>query len=162
LDQKTLSYRLFNCAWCSHQVRLCSTCDRGNRYCGKVCALSGRGRSVAAAGRRYQRTFAGAVKHGERNALYRARLEDKVTHQGSLPIHPHAILYSASGKRAESPTNQTPEFDEEGRTRCSVCAAFCGPFARMEFIDRYGVKNHGGKNEHFKGNRIRDSAPFLR
>lgn len=92
-----------------------------------------------------------------------ARLKDKVTHQGSLPVDAHAILYRGSGERAEDPTNLRPQFDENGRTRCSVCAVFCGPFARTRFIDRYGlVKNQGGKSEHIKGNRIRDSSTFIR
>jgi hypothetical protein len=118
---------------------------------------------MAEAGRRYQRTFNGAVKHGKRNTEYLARLKDKVTHQGSLPADTHAILYLGSGEGAEDPTNLRPQFDENGRTRCSVCGVFCGPFARAGFTNRYGlVKNRGGKSEHIKGNRIRDSSTFLR
>lgn len=126
-------------------------------YCGKDCADLGRRRSVADAGRRYQRTFKGAVKHGERNARYRARVLEKVTHQGSLPAPGHAMLGPGSGEGAEDPRSLRPEFDEDGRTRCSVCAVFCGPFARTKFAGREPVRNRGGKSEHFKGNRIRDS-----
>jgi hypothetical protein len=111
---------------------------------------------VAAAGRRYQRTFAGAVKHGKRNATYQVR-KTKVTHQGSLSGVPCAILYLESGEGAESPTNSKPEFDENGRIRCSGCAVFCGPFARTDF-----VRFRGGKNERIKGNRIRDSSIVIR
>lgn len=161
--QKTTSYRLFNCALCDEQVSLCSKCDHGNKYCGKVCAVTGRRRSVAAAGRRYQRTFTGAVKHGERNASYRARQKDKVTHQASLLDPPHDILGLGSSKGAEGPAIRVPQFDEHGRVRCSECAVFCGPFARSGFIDRSGLmKNRGGKSEHIKGNRIRDSSTFPR
>jgi hypothetical protein len=118
---------------------------------------------VAEAGRRYQRTFNGAVKHGKRNTEYLARLKNKVTHQGSLSADAHAILYVGSGERAEDSTNVGPQFDENGRTRCSVCAVFCGPFARARFINRSGlVKNRRGNNEHIKGNRIRDSSTFIR
>ena len=112
---------------------------------------------MAEAGRRYQRSFKGAVKHGERNATYRLRLLEKVTHQGSLLASGHAMLASESGEGAESPSSLGLEFDEDGRTRCSVCAAFCGPFARTKFAGRGPVRNGGGKSERFKGNRIRDS-----
>lgn len=118
---------------------------------------------MADAGRRYQHTFAGAVKHGERNVTYRARQKEKVTHQASLPALPHDILGLGSGKRAESRVILVPQFDEYGRIRCSECAVFCGPFARSGFIDRSGLmKNRGGKSEHIKGNRIRDSSTFTR
>ena len=32
------SYRLYNCACCGRQVRICRHCDRGNRYCAWGCA----------------------------------------------------------------------------------------------------------------------------
>ena len=112
---------------------------------------------MADAGRRYQRTFKGAVKHGERNARYRAHILEKVTHQGSLFAPGHAMLDLGSGEGAEGPSNLRLEFDVDGRTRCSGCAAFCGPFARTKFAGRVPVRNRGGKNERFEGNRIRDS-----
>ena len=45
------SARLFHCARCGRQVRICSRCDRGNRYCGSDCARAARADSVRAAGR---------------------------------------------------------------------------------------------------------------
>ena len=40
------SHRLFNCARCRRQVRLCSPCDLGQRYCGRLCATEARRESL--------------------------------------------------------------------------------------------------------------------
>ena len=162
VDEATGSYRIFNCAWCSGQVRLCSTCDRGNRYCGQVCAALGRRRTLVEAGRRYQRSFRGAVKHARRQMSYKLGCADKVTHQGSLSNGASGILSSESEKVSE-PTTSKPEFNNEGNVRCSGCGVFCGPFARQDYIGRCRlVRSKGGRNDHFKRKRIRDPATFPR
>jgi hypothetical protein len=87
--------RLFNCARCHCQVVICSHCDRGNIYCGRRCAEHARKTSSRSAGKRYQRTYRGRIKHAERQRRYRA-LQNIVTHQrsassppnDSLPPHP--------------------------------------------------------------------------
>lgn len=153
MDESTDSFRLFNCALCFLQVRLCSICDRGNRYCGQICAGLARRRSQAEAGRRYQRSFQGALNHANRQMSYRIRSAVKVTHQGSLPSTSSGILSLESGKRVyEAPTS-------EGSIRCSGCGVFCGPFARPDFIGRCRlVRTRGGRNDRFKRKRIRDPA----
>ena len=50
------SQRLFNCDRCSAQVAICGRCDRGQRYCGAVCAKEARRESQRASNRRYQAT----------------------------------------------------------------------------------------------------------
>ncbi len=47
------SYRLYNCARCAAQVRLCRRCDHGNVYCAGECARISRRESVRRAGARY-------------------------------------------------------------------------------------------------------------
>ena len=76
------SVRLYNCARCHHQVIICSPCDRGNIYCAGPCAQAARKASLKAAGKRYQRSCRGRLKHAERQRRYRARRK-KVTHQDS-------------------------------------------------------------------------------
>ena len=74
--------RLYNCVRCHHQVTICSHCDRGNIYCGKSCADSARRTSLRAAGRRYQNSRRGRLKHADRQRHYRSRRK-KVTHHSS-------------------------------------------------------------------------------
>ena len=65
--------RLFLCPGCRKQVCICSLCDRGQQYCGDDCAQSARRKSLLAAGRRYQRSRQGRLKHAERMRRHRAR-----------------------------------------------------------------------------------------
>lgn len=76
-----ITARLFNCPRCHSQVILCSDCDRGNIYCGSQCSHSARQASLAAAGKRYQATYRGRIKHALRQQRYRQRQYKKVTHQ---------------------------------------------------------------------------------
>lgn len=78
------TYRLYSCARCAAQVRICRSCDRGNRYCAEGCAQLSRHESLQRAGERYQQSFRGACRHALRQARLRARRAQKVTHQGSL------------------------------------------------------------------------------
>lgn len=85
LERVLVSARSFRCARraCQRVVFLCSRCDRGNRYCSRVCAVAARRECVRAAGLRYQRSRRGRFKHAARQARYRARCRarQKVTHQ---------------------------------------------------------------------------------
>lgn len=78
------SYRLYSCARCRSQVRICRNCDRGNQYCARACAVERRVESVRRAGSRYQSTRAGARRHADRQRRWRARQSQEVTHQGSI------------------------------------------------------------------------------
>jgi hypothetical protein len=87
------SARLFLCARCRDQVLLCSHCDRGQLYCGRVCSFAGRRERRRQTAERYQRSRVGRLKHAARSACWRQRRRslrpgsaggdiDKVTHQG--------------------------------------------------------------------------------
>jgi hypothetical protein len=78
------SYRLYSCARCAAQVRICRSCDRGNRYCAEGCAQLSRRESLRRAGARYQQSYRGACSHALLPPRLRARRAQKVTHQGSL------------------------------------------------------------------------------
>lgn len=80
--------RLFVCDRCSAQVVVCGRCDRGNRYCGTVCAREARRESQRASNRWYQATPRGRQLHAERQARYRQRRTAGgrvVTEQGRQP-----------------------------------------------------------------------------
>ncbi len=159
MDEETDSFRLFNCALCFQQVRLCSKCDRGNRYCGQICASLARRRSKTEAGQRYQRSFRGALNHANRQAAYRVHTGKEVTHQGSSEGTAPAILSLENDKETFEPSAAKPETKESNR--CSGCGALCGLFARSDYIVRCRLMRHkGGRNERFKRNRIRDPATF--
>ena len=157
MDEKTDSFRLFNCSLCFRQVRLCSKCDRGNRYCSQICAGLVRRRSMAEAGRRYQRSFLGALNHANRQATYRAHIPKEVTHQGSAEGSSSAIVSIGNDEETFEPIKSTLE--KEVCNRCSGCGISLGLFARPDFIGRCRlIRPKGGRNDRFKGNRIRDSA----
>jgi hypothetical protein len=73
--------RMYLCGLCRVQVVLCSSCDRGNVYCGRTCSQARRRASVREAGRRFQDSRAGRFAHAERARRYRIRRKN-VTHHG--------------------------------------------------------------------------------
>ena len=84
MEASEKTYRLYSCARCAEQVRICCECDRGNRYCAGECAEIRRVESVRRAGERYQSSPRGACRHAARQSAWCARQAQKVTHQGSL------------------------------------------------------------------------------
>jgi hypothetical protein len=112
-DPPVLWLRAICCQGCEQWFVLCSSCDRGQRYCGELCSEEARRVSVQAAGAKYQRTERGRALHAERQRRYRARRQAaaaSVTHQGcSDSGEPSAIV-----ERAQE-------------ARCTVNAAAIGP-----------------------------------
>lgn len=96
------SYRLYSCGRCAQQVRICCECDRGNRYCAQECALIRRRESLRRAAERYQLGYRGACRHAARQARWRARQAQKVTHQGSLASAVTLIVGSTSTRAEET------------------------------------------------------------
>ena len=88
----TVPPRLFNCARCAQQVKICSHCDRGQVYCAGNCSLQARKESLNRAAQRYQTSQQGRLSHAARQAQYRARQQQKVTHQGSAGKADHGSL----------------------------------------------------------------------
>jgi hypothetical protein len=68
------SERYYTCARCHALVVICTACDRGNFYCGKVCFTRSRREKQRASNRRYQATARGRHLHAERAARHRLRL----------------------------------------------------------------------------------------
>lgn len=128
------SLRPFYCARCDLYCEICGRCDRGNIYCGSVCARAIRMAGVKAAGKRYQETPKGACKHAKRQANYRARLQaqnsphlQKVTHQGSPLEAVHVVL----------PTPSKRVFDRL-HGYCHFCGCLVGDWLRQTFYKRRG------------------------
>lgn len=126
------SYRLYSCARCAAQVRLCRRCDHGNVYCAGECARIRRRESVRRAGARYQRSRRGATRHAARQRAYRARVRCKVTHQGSLDRDPAGSLSRTRTAPRSCPDASAAEAsDEDDRPRCAFCGTLLPPFTRI-------------------------------
>ncbi len=131
------SARLFNCARCHRQVKICRCCDRGNRYCGKPCSQPARRESLRAAGRRYQESRRGQFRHAERQRRYRSR-QRKMTHQGSPPLPRNDVL-SPEPKVAGTHSEPLPVIRTQGM-RCYFCNRTCSPFMRLDFLHTPGPR----------------------
>ncbi len=106
--------RLFLCARCGREVRVCVPCDRGQIYCAGDCRAIRRRESVRRAGATYQGSPKGARKHAARQGQLRlAKFSgQKVTHHGftrdparvmvaSSPVAEHAAIMSFDDVRHE-------------------------------------------------------------
>jgi hypothetical protein len=52
-----ISHRLFQCARCHSLVRICSSCDRGQRFCEFPCAGQARRESTRRANKKYRESI---------------------------------------------------------------------------------------------------------
>lgn len=138
------SYRLYNCARCAQQVRICRDCDRGNRYCAGGCAGIRRREALLRAGRRYQRSYRGACRHAARQSNWRKRQAQKVTHQGCLLSTATGTVVADSTQRSHAHDDRLLEPQSHsaapvalaipawhGQARCSVCRRVLPSFARL-------------------------------
>lgn len=111
---------------------LCRNCDRGNIYCSKECSKEQRKRSLQRAGRLYQNSFAGRIAHAQRQKEYRARAEEKVTHQGSNDV-PECDSLVNDDLETATPTTVRDGSWLRMEIRCHLCGEVCGSYARFEF-----------------------------
>jgi len=121
------------------QVVICSDCDRGHIYCAD-CAPHARRQSLHEAGRRYQASSHGRLKHAERSRCYRERqnrkLENKVTHHGSPPERSAALL-SVDPVVVEKALPLDEQHSPRERIWCCMrCARRCSAFVRQDFLRR--------------------------
>jgi hypothetical protein len=127
------STRLFYCVRCNAQVLVCRRCDRGQTHCGSSCSKQSRRTSVREAGRRYQRTRQGRIKHADRMREYRAREKQKVTHHGSPLSGSTALL------RVDTlPPKVIRAVVTHTDYRCHFCRNPCSDWLRRNFIKRRG------------------------
>jgi hypothetical protein len=138
--------RLFLCADqnCRAQALICSDCDRGHIYCAD-CAPHARRRSLHAAGRRYQASRRGRIKHAERSRRYRARKyrtrQNNVTHHGSPPDRSDALLATdpAVAEELSSTDSRSPPRRQDWC--CLSCGRRCSEHVRQGFLPRRVRRN---------------------
>jgi hypothetical protein len=76
------------CPGCFEVFTICQACDRGHRYCGKVCSRNGRQNSLKRSSKLFQLSPAGKKSHRDRQKRYRKnrRLKETVTqHSSEIP-----------------------------------------------------------------------------
>lgn len=131
--------RLFLCARCRKQVRICRRCDRGQIYCPDGCAKIARRHSLREAGRRYQQSRQGRFKQAERIRRFRLRKQN-VTHQGSESVAEHDLLPTNSAK-VDKRVVLTTQTSSLNTLRCHFCGCSCSDFVRNNFLHRRRVPN---------------------
>ena len=131
--------RLFNCARCACQVVICSHCDRGQIYCADDCARAARKASLNQSGQRYQARRSGQLKHAARQARYRERQQQKVTHQGSARGSRHDSLVQQLKWLFREITSNTIRPDPALTTEltCHFCQQPCSSFVRWVFLSQF-------------------------
>lgn len=123
--------RLFNCVLCHVQTVICSPCDRGNIYCGPICASLARRASLRKANQRYQSSLNGKRKHAERQRRYRQR-QKKMTDQGSQNFLEHAVLVCKPRKGEEQSIGANGS-----AIYCHFCGNACSSFLRFGFLRHF-------------------------
>jgi len=141
--------RLFLCADpdCRAQSLICGHCDRGHIYCAR-CRPHARRRSLHAAGRRYQASHRGRVKHAARSRSYRAR-QNKVTHHGSPPHRSNAVLTTdpVMVLQQQSPLDSRAPARRQ-RWCCQCCGRRCSDHVRQGFLPRRVHRNRRRGPDH--------------
>ena len=150
------SARLFLCARCFVQVRLCSHCDRGQRYCTASCSSLARDAAQREAASRYQCSRGGRMAHAARSRRWRIRHHrvdplatphvqadaNIVTHQGSPDSPADAPLLAWTSDRAEVSITGDPDqsavvlVERRAAPTCRRCGAALAPWVRQGFLRR--------------------------
>jgi hypothetical protein len=140
--------RLFLCLRCRVQVLICRHCDRGHVYCAAGCAREARRRSQREAGRRYQSSRRGRVKHAMRARRCRGR-KNNVTHQGSRSARADDLLSEGPAVAVTEPSPM--DKSRRPRRHCHRCGRRCPDLVRRDFLQRCrGPWNHrrGPRRDH--------------
>ena len=120
--------RIYNCVRCRHQCIICSDCDRGNIYCGSICARQSRTQNHRIANQIYQKTFRGKQQHSVRQRAYRLRQKQKVTDQGSVLSSQNDLLPASENDAEKIGFSQT---------HCHFCRKKVSPYFRNGYLRYY-------------------------
>ena len=102
------------CPGCLHIFVVCTSCDRGHRYCSSECKTHGRRESWKRSTKLYRITVAGKISHCERQKRYRKNRQLKISEtqhpsenpKKSLqisPVHQLALGFGSIRKSLPSP-----------------------------------------------------------
>jgi len=127
--------RLYYCLLCHQQVIICRKCDRGNIYCGRICAARARIKSLRLAGARYQATLNGKRHHAARQARYLMNHPTKMTHHPSLVCPSRGAIQLIENKSKKSENEQQNE-----ALLCHFCKKPVSVWFRNDFLRVRGSK----------------------
>lgn len=82
---RLFSDRTYICAWCQSEVRVCTQCDRGQRYCSANCRQQSRRACQRRASACYQSSRVGCINHARRQQQYRERKRQETQRQERGP-----------------------------------------------------------------------------
>lgn len=129
--------RVFRCAQCHRQTTIGRECDRGHRYCSEECAAQRRRERMREAGRRYQRSEPGRLRHQERQRRYRQR----PLQAHSAVVVPLVVPSSPSPGAPPSQGNvRTDLLLQPGSPAapaprcCDFCGIVCSSFTRLDSL----------------------------
>ena len=144
-----VSARLYHCARCHRQVMICRYCDRGNIYCGGLCASEARKESLRRSSASYQSTRRGLTANARRQKRFRQRQREKVTHHGSTPSTADDLLPVEPEKHPRChAVEKTPV---KAGIDCHFCHRACDPFLRNRFLrpqTRYRRNNRRSQRDY--------------
>src|SRR5258708_28074561 len=105
--------RLFRCARCGREVRVCVPCDHGQIYCAGDCRAIRRRESVRRAGATYQGSRKGARKHAARQRQLRLAKSSaqKVTHHAFSRDSVHVMVASSPATSVDAEDRDDPVSD---------------------------------------------------
>ncbi len=151
------SFRIFFCARCNKETRICRNCDRGNIYCGPECGKQKRAEPHRRAVSRYQKSPIGKIKHRVNQSRYRHKSDPQlvwvkchtknVTDQGTEIIAP--VVPCLDNQEVQADTRQVIEVPKQAllstrnapdrlersdeKVSCDFCGRLGGPFFRFGF-----------------------------
>ena len=130
--------RLFQCALCHIQTMVCSKCDHGQIYCGDICAIFARKRSLKTVRARYQSTFKGKQNHAACQARYRMKLinlsKKVMDHSSNSPVD-HAPM-----QQLENSAEKTKNHHQKTTLTCCFCKQPVSVWLRNHFLQRRNSK----------------------
>ena len=141
--------RHYRCGRCGLEVAVCSSCDRGQVYCGVVCSESARRDSDRRAGKRYRETPAGARCNARRQQEFRRR--KKAEKAAPVAQHPpHEAGSSSKPSPVRLPWSDHAHRERGGPsgplpralTHCSFCGCDAGNLRRVGGYEK--VPDTGG------------------
>jgi hypothetical protein len=119
------TWRLLSCARCGRQLRVCSSCELGQRYCGRGCAQEQRRLAQRDASRAYQATRRGRRLHADRMQRWRDRGRQARRKLSAPKVTQHSETQGVAGARSESAVPTLvglPAGSEEGPAHAPILA----------------------------------------
>lgn len=137
------AHRLFTCAQCGCLTQICTSCDRGQRYCGPTCRRQARKQQQHEAGYHYQRSERGRQQHAARQRAYYARQAeaqrsrcsaDAPSASSSDPQSSSSLLPTGLAEVVEQKPTQGNRSKRSRRPKCLVCGK-CSSWLRRRFLE---------------------------